>query len=463
VIGISSGPRILSASALLCAGLLTCAVSASAQTSQLRVPYNTDTLPNGLILVVHEDHSTPIVTVSTLRRVGSADEKPGRTGFAHLYEHLMFMGSEHAPYPMFDRLLEAAGANNNAYTTEDRTVYYEWGPATALPLMLWLEADRTGWFLPTMDSAKVNLQRDVVKNERRQSYENQPYGLANETILRMLYPPQHPYHWPVIGSMADLTAASLEDVKDFFRRYYAPDNTTMVVAGDVKSDSVRRLVHGWFERIPRGPSISRPTPPGFSLQHDTTATLEDRVQLPRLYYTWHTVRRGQQDDAPLRILAYILTGAKNGRLTQPMVYERQIASDVSAIPDHKRLDGDFTIQATARPGKSLPELQVFVDSELTRLAQTGPTERELQQAKNATEASFLSRLETVSGKAEQMNQYLYYTGEADYFQKDLDRYLAVTAGDVQRVARQYLQRPKVILSVVPEGRRNLAAERRMQP
>jgi zinc protease len=263
--------------------------------------------------------------------------------------------------------------------------------------------------------------------------------------------------------MADLTAASLEDVKDFFRRYYAPDNTTMVVAGDVKSDSVRRLVHGWFERIPRGPSISRPTPPGFSLQHDTTATLEDRVQLPRLYYTWHTVRRGQQDDAPLRILAYILTGAKNGRLTQPMVYERQIASDVSAIPDHKRLDGDFTIQATARPGKSLPELQVFVDSELTRLAQTGPSERELQQAKNATEASFLSRLETVSGKAEQMNQYLYYTGEADYFQKDLDRYLAVTAGDVQRVARQYLQRPKVILSVVPEGRRNLAAERRMQP
>jgi zinc protease len=463
VIGISSGRRIPSASALLCAGLLTCAVSAPAQTSQLRVPYSTDTLPNGLILVVHEDHSTPIVTVSTLRRVGSADEKPGRTGFAHLYEHLMFMGSEHAPYPMFDRLLEAAGANNNAYTTEDRTVYYEWGPATALPLMLWLEADRTGWFLRTMDSAKVDLQRDVVKNERRQSYENQPYGLANETILRMLYPSQHPYHWPVIGSMADLTAASLEDVKDFFRRYYAPDNTTMVVAGDVKSDSVRRLVHGWFERIPRGPSISRPTPPAFSLQHDTTAILEDRVQLPRLYYTWHTVRRGQQDDAPLRILAYILTGAKNGRLTQPMVYERQIASDVSAIPNHKRLDGDFTIQATARPGKALPELQVFVDSELIRLAQTGPTERELQQAKNATEASFLSRLETVSGKAEQMNQYLYYTGEADYFQKDLDRYLAVTAGDVQRVARQYLQRPKVILSVVPAGKRNLAAERRMQP
>jgi zinc protease len=435
----------------------------SAQGTQLRVPYTSDTLKNGLILVVHEDHSTPIVSVSSLRRVGSADEKPGRTGFAHLYEHLMFMGSQHAPYPMFDRLLEAAGADNNAYTAEDRTVYYESGPNNALPLMLWLEADRTGWFLSTMDSSKLNLQRDVVKNERRQSVENQPYGLANETILRMLYPDQHPYHWPVIGSMADLSAASLEDVKQFFRRYYAPDNTTMVIAGDVKADSVRRLVHSWFDPIPRGPSVTRPTPPAFSLPHDTAATLEDQVQLPRLYYTWHTVKRGDPDDAPLDLLAYILTGAKNGRLTQPMVYERQMATDVAAIADSKRLDGDFTIQATARPGKALPELQAFVDQELSRLARSGPSDRELQQAKNATEAAFLAQLEQVSSKAEQMNEYLYYTGEADYFQKDLDRYLAVTAADVQRVAQRYLLTSKVILSIVPQGKRNLAAQPRPQP
>jgi zinc protease len=448
---------------LLSALLLLSAQSLSSQSNQLKVPYTSDTLANGLILVVHEDHSTPIVSVSTLRRVGSADEKPGRTGFAHLYEHLMFMGSEHARYPTFDRLLEAAGANNNAYTTEDRTVYYESGPNNALPLMLWLEADRTGWFIPTMDSAKVDLQRDVVKNERRERVENQPYGLANETILRMLYPEQHPYHWPVIGSMADLSAASLSDVKEFFRRYYAPDNTTIVVAGDVKADSVRRLVHGWFDRIPRGPAITRPTPAAFSLAHDTAATLEDRVQLPRLYYTWHTVKQGHPDDAPLDILAYILTGAKNGRLTQPMIYERQIATDVDAESDGKRLDGDFTIQATARPGKALPELQGFVDQELARLAGSGPSERELQQAKNAIESSFLERLEEVSSKAEEMNLYLYYTGEADYFQKDLDRYLAVSAADVQRVAKQYLQAPKVILSIVPEGKRNLAAEQRLQP
>jgi zinc protease len=187
------------------------------------------------------------------------------------------------------------------------------------------------------------------------------------------------------------------------------------------------------------------------------------VQLPRLYYTWHTVKRGHPDDAPLDILAYILTGAKNGRLTQPMVYERQIATDVDAVSDSKRLDGDFTIRATARPGKALPELQKFVDEELGRLARSGPSERELQQAKNAIESSFLGQLEEVSSKAEEMNLYLYYTGEADYFQKDLDRYLAVTATDVQRVARQYLQAPKVILSIVPQGKRNLAAQRELQP
>lgn len=459
-------PPCRAAAALLVVMLAT-AAPAAAQRAETRapldVPYTSDTLPNGMILVVHEDHSTPIVSVSTLRRVGSADEKPGHTGFAHLYEHLMFMGSEHAPYPQFDRLLEAAGADNNAYTTEDRTVYYENGPSSALPLMLWLEADRTGWFLQTMDSAKVDLQRNVVKNERRQSYENQPYGLASETILRMLYPEGHPYHWPVIGSMADLTRASVEDVKDFFRRYYAPDNTTMVVAGDVNADSVRRLVRGWFARIPRGPEITRPAPAPFALSRDTAAVLQDRVQLPRLYYTWHTVKRGAPDDAPLQILAYVLTGAKNGRLTQPMVYEQALAADVDASPDPKRLDGDFTIQATARPGKALPELQAFIDKELARLAADGPTARELQQARNTIEASFLQRLERVSGKAEAMNQYLFYYNDADYFQHDLDRYLAVTADDVKRVAAQYLTAHKVILSVVPEGKPELAAHSGVNP
>src|SRR5688572_13014970 len=206
-----------------------------------QLPYTIDTLPNGLRLIIHQDASVPTVSVNVWYHVGSGDERVGRTGFAHLFEHLMFMGSEHAPYPAFDRMLEAAGANNNGSTTEDRTNYYEEGPSNSLPLMLWLEADRMGFFLSTMDSAKLDLQRDVVKNERRQRVDNQPYGRANETIQRMLYPASHPYSWPTIGSMADLSAASVEDTKEFFRKYYAPNNASLVVAGDVRTDEVRAL------------------------------------------------------------------------------------------------------------------------------------------------------------------------------------------------------------------------------
>lgn len=435
----------------------------TAHAQDLDVPYTIDTLANGLTLIVHEDRSAPVVTVNTWYHVGSGDEKAGRTGFAHLFEHLMFMGSENAPYPEFDRRLEAAGANNNGSTNEDRTNYYESGPANALPLMLWLEADRMGWMLPTMDSAKVDLQRDVVKNERRQRVDNQPYGLANETIIEMLYPGVHPYSWPVIGSMADLSAASVEDVKGFFRQYYAPNNASIVVAGDVKAAEVKALVEKYFGGIPRGPAIERPAPAKFALRGDTAVILEDRVQLPRLYYVWHTTKGWQPDDAALTMAAYVLTGAKNSRLTQQMIYDRQIASQVFAYQDGKRLDGDFTIVATARPGESLPALQRVIDTELTRLAAEGPTARELEQAKNSFEAGFLSGLERVGSKADQLNAYYYQIGTPDGFQRDLDRYRAVTAADVQRAVKQYLTGPRVILSVVPQGKRELAAEGRVTP
>ena len=449
----------------LVAAVLAAAVPAAAhaQSAPLRVAYVLDTLPNGLTLIVHEDHSAPIVTVNTWRHVGSGDETRGRTGFAHLFEHLMFMGSQHAVYPQFDRLLEAAGGDNNGSTNNDRTNYYEEGPANALPLMMWLEADRTGWLLPTMDSAKVDLQRDVVKNERRQGVDNQPYGLADETIAAMLYPASHPYSWPVIGSMTDLSAASLEDVKNFFRRYYAPNNTTIAVAGDVKAAEVKALVEKYFGEIPRGPAITRNEPAAFSLRADTMAVLEDRVQLPRLYYTWHTVKAWAPDDAALDLVAYLLTGAKNSRLTQTLVYDKQTASQVQAFHDSRRLDGEFDVIATARPGHALPELQTVVDAELARLAASGPTARELEQAQNAREASFLRGIERVGRKADQLNGYYYQIGQPDGFQRDLDRYRAVTAADIQRVVRTYLTGPRVILSIVPEGKRDLAAKGRSTP
>lgn len=429
---------------------------AGAQGPALRVPVTVDTLPNGLTLIVHEDHSVPTVTTNIWYHVGSGDEQPGRTGFAHLFEHLMFMGSENAPYPQFDQLLEAAGAANNGSTTEDRTNYFESGPSNSLPLMLWLEADRMGWMLPTMTAEKVDLQRDVVQNERRQGVENQPYGVATDILPPALYPKGHPYSWPVIGSMTDLSAASLEDVKDFFRRYYAPNNATIVVAGAVNTDAVRQLVHQYFADIPRGPAIDRPTPAPFTVR-DTAIVAEDRVQLPRLYLAWHTVKSSHADDAPLDLLDYLLSGARNSRLTNALVYTEEIARDIFAFSDTKRLDGDFNIVATARPGFGLDTLKASIDRELARLATEGPTARELEQAKNAAEAAFLNRLEFVSAKADQLNAYYYFTGTPDGFQQELDRLRAVTADDIKRVVNTYLRGPRVMLSIVPMGKRELAA------
>jgi zinc protease len=436
--------------------LLLAAAPVSAQI--LKVPATVDTLPNGLRLIVHEDPSTPIVTVNVWYHTVSGSEKTGRTGFAHLFEHLMFMGSEHAPYPAFDRMLEAAGANNNGSTTEDRTNYYESGPVSALPLMLWLEADRMGWLLPTMDAPKLDAQRDIVKNERRQSYENQPYGMVADHLPRMLYPAGHPYSWPVIGSMADLSAASVDDVKDFFRTWYAPNNAVITVAGAVRRDSVLAMVRHYFGAIPRGPAIAAIAPTRPPLLRDTALVLEDRVQQPQLQYVFPTVKTWDPDDAPLQLARMILSGSKNARLTKRLVYEEQTATMVQAYPDHRRYDGDMTIIARSKPGMPLAPVQRAIDEELRRLAETPPTARELEQAKNALEAAFLSATQTVGGKADQLNAYYFEVGVPDAFQRDLDRLRAVTPADVQRVMQKYLTGARAIVSVVPAGKRELAAE-----
>ena len=427
----------------------------------LHVPYQTFTLANGLKVVVHEDHSVPIVSVNTWYHVGSADERPGRTGFAHLFEHLMFMGSQHVPTGQFDKLLEAAGGDNNASTNEARTNYWEDGPSNALELMLYLDSDRMGFLLPEITPPKVDLQRGVVQNERRQSYENQPYGLAQENILRRLYPADHPYHWPVIGSMVDLNAASIEDVQQFDRTYYTPNNATMVVAGDVTLREVRPLVERYFGELARGPAVTRTPPPAVSLAADVYATLEDRVQLPRVYDTWHTVKGFAPDDAGLEMLGDILADGKASRLYKRLVYELQIATQVAAFQDGGRIDGRFEIIATARPGHDLNELSQVIDEEVRTLAESGPTPREVERVKNSIEADFLGRMERVGsfgGKADRLNYYDYYVGTPDYFERDLDRYRGVSAADVQRLARDYLLRAhRVVLSVVPAGHTELAA------
>jgi zinc protease len=434
------------------------AIAASATNAQTtpRIQFEKYTLPNGLEVILHEDHSTPIVAVDTWYHVGSGDEQVGRTGFAHLFEHIMFMGSQHVPVGSFDQLLESAGANNNGSTTEDRTNYYETLPSNALPLALWLDSDRMGFLLPTMDLAKVNLQREVVKNERRQRVDNVPYGRADEVILAALYPRSHPYSWPVIGSMADLSAASLADVQNFFKTYYAPNNATLAIAGDFDPGAVKKLVAQYFGNIPRGPAIKRRTTvPAVAIARDTFLVLEDRVQLPRLFYTWHSVKDLSKDDAALDILAQIVANDKNSRLYKKLVYELQVAQNGAAAQDGGRLDGKFQIDVTPKPGQKVADIDRLVQAEITNVINDGVTPRELKRAQNSYKASFLNRLTSVLGKAERLNYYNYIAGNPDFVQQDAARYERVTAADVQRVAKTYLGRPKIILTVVPEGKKEM--------
>jgi zinc protease len=417
------------------------------------------TLPNGLEVLLHEDHSTPVVSVNTWYKVGSGDEKRGRTGFAHLFEHIMFMGSEHVPNGEFDQLLEAAGASNNGSTTEDRTNYYENLPSNALPLALWLDADRMGYLLPTMDLAKVNVQRDVVKNERRQSVDNVPYGRADEVILAAVYPSNHPYSWSVIGSMADLSAASLEDVQNFFRTYYAPNNATLSIAGDFDSAEAKRLVSLYFGGIPRGPALPpRPVVPNVVIAKDTFLVMEDQVQLPRVFYTWHTVKAFDADEAALDVLASVLTSGKNSRLYKKLVYDMQTAQSVNASQNSGKLDGLFQIDLLPKPGVNPATLDKVINEEVQRVMNEGITQRELERVKNSIRSLFLNRLASVGGfggKADMFNEYNYMAGTPDYIQQDAARYQAVTPGDVQRVARKYLSQHKVVLTVVPPGKKDL--------
>ncbi|HEY9449882.1 MAG TPA: pitrilysin family protein, partial [Gemmatimonadaceae bacterium] len=420
------------------------------------IPFEKYTLRNGLEVILAPDHSTPVVAVNTWYHVGSADEQPGRTGFAHLFEHVMFMGSEHVPVGKFDNWLEAAGANNNGSTTQDRTNYYEWMPSNALPLALWLDGDRMGYLLPTMDQAKLDLQRDVVKNERRQGVDNVPYGRANETVLAALFPEGHPYHHSVIGSMADLSAASLDDVKHFFNTYYAPNNATLVIAGDFDTDSAKTWVERYFGQIPRNTeSQSRPTVPSFEVPRDTFMVLEDHVQLPRLYQSWHTVKAFSNDDAALDVLASVLAGGKNSRLYKRLVYDLQVAQDTRASQASMRLDGYFQIVVTPKPGQTPSRMASLVREEIDRIISDGIEPRELARARNSILANQIDRLASVLGKSDQLNFYNYFVGNPDYARQDAERFAKLTTADIQRVARSYLRAPSVVLTVVPEGKTNM--------
>jgi zinc protease len=429
--------------------------AAQAPVARISVEYTQFTLPNGLHVILHEDHSVPLVTVNTWYHVGSANERPGRTGFAHLFEHLMFMGSGHAKYGVFDETLESVGGTNNASTENDRTNYYIDVPSNALELALFFESDRMGYLLDAMTPKTVDAQRDVVKNERRQSYENRPYGMAELTLGEMLYPEGHPYHWPVIGYMPDLTAASYEDVVGFFKTYYSPSNASLVVAGDIDPVKTRALVEKWFVDVKGGPAPAPLAIPGVELSGVQKKTISDKVQLPRLFLAWLTPRHFEPGDAALDVVADILAGGKNSRLYKRLVYDLQIAQDVSAFQGSQVLSSSFQISATPRPGHTVDELQTVIDEEILRLQREGPSAHEVERSQNQIEASFFSRLERLGsfgGTADQMNAYFTSTGDPDWFNNDLGRYRALSPSNIRAAAAAFLPLDRrVELTVVPEG------------
>ncbi len=408
------------------------------------------TLPNGLTVILHEDHSRPIATINTWFRVGAKDEPARRSGFAHLFEHLMFMGTARVPGNQFDVLMESGGGSNNASTSSDRTNYFSMGPSSLLPLLLWLDADRLDALGANMTQEKVDLQRDVVRNERRQTVENTPYGIAELILPDALYPPGHPYHHPVIGSHEDLQAASLQDVKDFFATYYVPGNASLVVAGDFDPKVIKPLIADLFGSLPRRPEPLRKPAIPVKLDGVKRGTMYDNVQLPMLTFAYHSPAFYAEGDAESDLVASILTEGTSSRLYRRLVAQDKLATSVAASRDQGKLGSLFRIDVIASPGADLDRIEGIVDEEIARLCADGPTRAELEQFKARMELSKLEAVEDLHSRADKLNEYEFYLGNPNSFQRDLDRYRSATTDDVRRWAKLVLTpNARVLFRVLP--------------
>ncbi|HEY1697815.1 MAG TPA: pitrilysin family protein [Polyangiaceae bacterium] len=425
------------------------AQAADPDASKITLAARTSRLANGLQVVLHEDHRTPIVAVDIWYHVGSKDEAEGRHGFAHLFEHVMFQGSKHVPEDTYFRFLERAGASDvNGSTAQDRTNYHETLPKNRLELALWLESDRMGFLLDHVDQATFAGQREVVKNERRQNYENQPYGMVRMIVDEATFPPVHPYHHLAIGSPEDLDAASLEDVKQFFRTWYVPNNATIAIAGDIDPDATLKLVDKYFGPIPRSNVPQRPNPPSVQLTGETRLEIEAGVQLPRLVVRWVTPPYFAPGDSDLDMLAGVLSGGKTSRLYKRLVYDDQIAQDVAAYQQSQQLASVFEITATAKPGHTPEELLAAIDQELAKVRDGNVDAAELDRARTTFLAHEAFGLESVSAQADKLDSFVHYTGDPGYLPKDVDRYEAATVASVKGVARQWLPPDRRVVAMV---------------
>lgn len=440
---------------------LACCLAASALAAPLAV--ETTTLPNGLTVILHEDHTQPMVTINTWFHVGSKDEAPGRTGFAHLFEHLMFMGTDRVPGNQFDMLMERGGGANNASTGTDRTNYYSWGPRSLLPTLMWLDADRLEGLSKAMTTEKVELQVSVVRNERRQGIDNQPYGVSGLIIPEALYPAGHPYAHSIIGSHEDLEAATADDVKDFFDTYYVPGNATLVVAGDFDRDQALQLVNDTFGAVPARPLPQHLTAEPVVLEREVRRLATDRVSYGRLYLVWHSPAAYRDGDADMDIVGALLADGDTGRLIERLVRQDQLAQDVTVYQYSKELGSEFHIETTAAEGADLERIKQVILEEIERLQTEGPTEAELARVKASIESGFLRQKESLRSRANQLNAYRKAYGEADSFDRDLARRLAPTTASVQTWSGKVLGEGRLDLRILPEGAANETANLDVRP
>ena len=412
----------------------------SAPAATIQIPYQRFVLPNGLTLIVHEDRKAPIVAVNVWYHVGSKNERPGRTGFAHLFEHLMFNGTENYDKDFFGPLEQAGATDMNGTTNEDRTNYFQNVPSNALDVALWMESDRMGHLTGAISQAKLDEQRGVVQNEKRQG-ENEPYGKVWDFLTPKLYPANHPYAWTVIGSMEDLDAAKLDDVKDWFRTYYGAANAVIVVAGDIDARTAKQKVEHYFGDIPAGPPVARQEAWIARRTGSQRGVLQDRVPQARIYKVWNIPGWGTADADYLNLVSDVLSRGKSSRLFKRLVYDDQIATDVSAYVDLRELGGLFVIEATARPGIELARVEKAVDQELARLLAGGPTPIELRRVQTQYRAGFIRGIERIGGfggKSDVLAQGEVFAGRPDYYKVRLDRVQRATPADLGRVAREWL-------------------------
>jgi predicted Zn-dependent peptidase len=430
--------------------------SVTAGAQDVQIPFTKSQGPNGMVVILSEDHAVPQVVVNVTYGVGSRMERAGRTGFAHLFEHLMFMGTRRAPTKAFDAWMEEAGGRNNAWTAEDRTDYFDIAPSTALPLLLWLEADRMRDLGPLIDQSKLDLQRDVVRNERRQSIENRPYGVEELTLPTLLWPETHPYHHPVIGSHEDLEAAGVADVKQFFATWYDPSDASLVVAGDFDPQRAKALIDKNFGSIPSQGKPVDPGAPGFSDEKTTLTglvrqTVADNVELAKVTIAWQSPHHFAPGDAELDLLASVLGQGKASRLYKSLVYDQKIAQEVSAAQESRVLGSDFVIDALVRPGIDPAKVEKALFDQVAKVREKEVSGEELERARNTYEMAFVDRLQSVEERASLLNMYQAETGDPGFVQRDLDRYRRATDKDLLAYAKKVLVPDAVVvLTIVPK-------------